>query len=213
MLSSLIPVRDSSIEAVFFDFDGVIVDSVPVKTDAFRTLFAPLGPRATRFILAYHKRNGGIDRHTKIRYVLKRLRLYRDEEQVRQLGAAFGESVRERIVAMDNRQGIDRLLEDIKRAGLKAFVVSGTPEEELRDIIIRKGLADFFNEVCGSPRRKREILETLSMKFEIRLSRSVFIGDAPSDFAAAQAVGMYFVGVPTCPVHRAGEVSTRRTTR
>jgi beta-phosphoglucomutase-like phosphatase (HAD superfamily) len=30
-------------EAIFFDFDGVIIDSVPIKKEAFRKLFKGFG--------------------------------------------------------------------------------------------------------------------------------------------------------------------------
>jgi len=44
-------------EAIFFDFDGVIVDSVPIKKEAFRKLFKDFDqnlspPRLNRFMCA-----------------------------------------------------------------------------------------------------------------------------------------------------------------
>ena len=38
-------------EAVFFDFDGVILDSVDVKTQAFADMFRQYGPEVERAVV------------------------------------------------------------------------------------------------------------------------------------------------------------------
>ena len=38
-------------QAVFFDFDGVILDSVDVKTQAFADMYRPSGPKVDNAIV------------------------------------------------------------------------------------------------------------------------------------------------------------------
>jgi hypothetical protein len=45
---------------VFFDFDGVLVDSTATKTNAYREIFKPYGPEIVEKIVAHHQRHGGI---------------------------------------------------------------------------------------------------------------------------------------------------------
>ena len=52
----------------FFDFDGVLLDSVGVKTEAFVELFEPYGSDILEQVLAHHRRHGGISRVDKIEY-------------------------------------------------------------------------------------------------------------------------------------------------
>jgi len=53
---------------VFFDFDGVLVDSTATKTNAYREIFKPYGPEIVEKIVAHHQRHGGISRVEKIKY-------------------------------------------------------------------------------------------------------------------------------------------------
>ena len=60
------------IRSIFFDFDGVIIDSVGVKTNAFMEIFKD-HPRHREEILAYHQLNGGLSRYIKIRYIYEKI--------------------------------------------------------------------------------------------------------------------------------------------
>ena len=44
-------------QAVFFDFDGVILDSVNVKTHAFSQMFRKYGPEIEESVVRYHLEN------------------------------------------------------------------------------------------------------------------------------------------------------------
>ena len=58
-------------EAIFFDFDGVLVDSVSIKTEAFRKLFKGFGQQCVEALVYYHIEHGGISR-VKFNIFLKR---------------------------------------------------------------------------------------------------------------------------------------------
>jgi len=53
------------IKAIIFDFDGVIVESVQVKTDAFAEIYNPFGKEIVQKVVKHHKANGGISRFEK----------------------------------------------------------------------------------------------------------------------------------------------------
>ena len=55
-------------KAVIFDFDGVLVESVDVKTNAFKKLFEKEPEEVVEKIIEYHLKNGGISRFEKFRY-------------------------------------------------------------------------------------------------------------------------------------------------
>ena len=55
-------------EAYFFDFDGVIVDSVQIKAKAFALLFESHGSQIQEKIVSHHLNNGGMTRSEKIKY-------------------------------------------------------------------------------------------------------------------------------------------------
>ncbi|MCK8519384.1 HAD family hydrolase [Methanoculleus sp. 7T] len=53
---------------VILDFDGVIVESIPLKTVAFRKIFS-FAPEHLDEIIAFHLENGGMSRYDKFRYI------------------------------------------------------------------------------------------------------------------------------------------------
>ena len=75
------------------------------------------------------------------------------------------------------------------------FVISATPEGEIREIVQRRGMAGYFKEVLGAPVDKRKNLEILLAKYNLNPSRCFFFGDAESDYLAANICGVEFFGI------------------
>ena len=48
------------IQAILFDFDGVIADSVHVKTEAFAKIYEPYGKEVVNRVVTHHIANGGV---------------------------------------------------------------------------------------------------------------------------------------------------------
>ncbi len=55
-------------QAFFFDFDGILADSVEVKTRAFAKLFESYGPEIQARVVEHHRKNGGMTRKDKFRH-------------------------------------------------------------------------------------------------------------------------------------------------
>ena len=56
------------IKTIFWDFDGVIIDSMKIKGDGFIELFENYNLEQVRLLEKYHYANGGISRFDKIKY-------------------------------------------------------------------------------------------------------------------------------------------------
>ena len=65
------------IKNVLFDFDGVIIDSMPIKTEGFRKVFEGFEPAAVEKLLDYHNLNGGLSLYVKIFEFSHAVKLYR----------------------------------------------------------------------------------------------------------------------------------------
>ena len=59
----------NKIKAVIFDFDGVICDSVNIKTEAFVELYSNYHKSISDSVKNYHLKYGGISRFEKIKYI------------------------------------------------------------------------------------------------------------------------------------------------
>jgi len=183
-------------QAVFFDFDGVIADSTKVKVRAFAALFAAYGPAVQEAVIRYHLDNGGMPRHQKIRHCFATFagHLPTDAELDR-AGQTFSQLVLDEVIAAPLIPGALATLCQLQQAAIPAFVVSGTPGEEMRLIAWRKGLGSYFLEVHGSPLAKPTLLADILNRYGYVPGQCLFIGDALADYRAAVATGLRFLGI------------------
>jgi phosphoglycolate phosphatase-like HAD superfamily hydrolase len=72
-------------------------------------------------------------------------------------------------------------------------IASGTPEEELRNIVKQRNIEHFFQEVHGSPKQKTEIIDKILGKYLFSKKEVVFVGDAESDQQAAKKAEVSFI--------------------
>jgi len=182
-------------DALVFDFDGVLVDSVDVKTRAFEQIYAPHGPSVVEQVVAYHLEHGGLSRLEKFRHCHAALlgrTLGADEEAA--LGQRFTELVENAVVAAPWIPGAREFLEAHWRR-LPLFVASGTPEAELKRIIDRRGMMKYFAEAQGSPATKGEILAGFIARHALHPDRVLMVGDSRTDLEGARAVQAQFLGV------------------
>ena len=181
------------IRAVIFDFDGVLVDSVEIKTNAFARLFECEGKEVVQRVLEYHLNNGGISRLEKFKFIYREI-LYRplSESKFRSLCENFSRIVVDGVINARWVDGALEFLENNKNI-YKFFVVSGTPDEELKSIIKQRGMGSFFDAVFGSPKTKERLLNELINFYGFKRENVVFVGDAVTDWKAASATGVRFI--------------------
>ena len=181
-------------EAIFFDFDGVILESVDVKTRAFAQLFESWGEEVRKAVVAYHLAHGGVSRYDKFRYYYKHL-LGKPitEEKVQELAQAFEDLVYNGVLAAPFVPGADDFLAR-HAASISCFVVSGTPHEEINRIVDERGLRPYFAGVYGSPRSKGDWVAQLLREHNLTPARTLFVGDAPSDWRGATENNVPFIG-------------------
>ena len=184
------PARD----AIFFDFDGVLAESIEIKEQAFCDLYAEFGSEVVAGALAHHKANEGISRLHKIRHCHKEfLGIELDDDDVAVLGERFSRRVEDAVVACDWVAGA-RVFLEAHHGQLPMFVISGTPDDELKRVVDGRGMARFFISVHGSPPRKPPIVRDLLEVHGLSPSRAVFVGDAMTDYDAARSTGLDFIG-------------------
>ncbi|SCY14571.1 HAD family hydrolase [Desulfoluna spongiiphila] len=183
-------------QGVFFDFDGVIVDSVPVKTEAFARMFRGFGPEIEAQVVAHHLAHGGVSRFVKFRYYYEEL-LHKavGEDELARLGREFSQMVRQGVLTAPLIPGALESLAILHWKRVPAFVVSGTPCEEVRDIVEARGLVHWFMEVHGSPLPKHVLLRGLQARYRLAPSACLMIGDAMTDYHAATATDTCFLGI------------------
>jgi phosphoglycolate phosphatase len=181
------------IRAIAFDFDGVLFESVGVKTEAFRKLFSQEPKPLLAQILEFHIRNGGLSRFEKFKTIYRDiLRRPLDDATFQLLCQRFAQLVVKEVIAAPWVPGAREFLET-QRGRYQFFVVSATPQDEIREIVRQKGIGHYFVDVLGSPQKKADLLADLMRRHRLRANEMVYVGDALNDWHAAREQGVAFV--------------------
>jgi HAD superfamily hydrolase (TIGR01549 family) len=181
------------IRTIFFDFDGVIVESVDIKTRAFAELFANEGEDVVKKVVSYHLNNAGISRYEKFRHIYSEIlkRLLGDEEFA-VLCNNFAARVLDGVVKAPYVRGAKEFLK--KYSGqYRCFVVSATPQEEIEEIIQRRRIRQFFKGVYGAPAKKKDVVREMLARDNTAPCKAVYVGDAMSDYLAAKENKVFFI--------------------
>jgi HAD superfamily hydrolase (TIGR01549 family) len=181
------------IKVIILDFDGVIVESADIKTEAFRKLFSNY-PEHVDEIVDYHKRNAGVSRYDKFSYIFEKiLKQPLDKNRKAELGRRFSELVVEEIKACPLVPGALEFLDKYSKRS-KLFIASSTPEDELRHLVKSRGLQKYFNGIYGAPSKKSEITSRIIKEEKVGKREVLFVGDAAADFEEAKKAGVQFIG-------------------
>jgi beta-phosphoglucomutase len=178
---------------VILDFDGVVLESVSVKTEAFRSLFSS-EPDHVDEIVDFHIKNGGMSRFDKFRYIYKHF-LHRelDNPTFNRLSEEFAGLVYNGVVRAPFVPGAETFLENFSKK-IPLYIVSATPEEELVKIIRERKLSAYSQQVFGAPWKKADCIRNILITTGFPPDQALFVGDALNDLAAARAAGVKFVG-------------------
>lgn len=184
----------SRYQAVFFDFDGVILESSGIKCVAFRALYQEHGTDVAEAAVAYHQAHRDVCRRKTIRQCHSRLLgISLSRDALDELARRFSGLIEDAVVASGWVPGAEALLDHHCRS-LALFVVSRMPESELQRIVRRRGLSGCFRAVRGAPPDKVPIIRALLHDHRLFPDRTLFVGDSLGDWEAAHATGLGFIG-------------------
>ncbi len=177
---------------VFWDFDGVIKDSVDVKTTAFERLFLSYGVEVARRVRRHHEAHGGVSRFEKIPLYLAWAGEPASAAQVAAFCERFANSLLQAVIDAPWVPGVREYL--LRHYAEQHFVlVTATPQEEIEQILAALELAYCFREVHGAPTKKASAIGAVLARQKCAPGQALMIGDAETDRQAAQANAVPFL--------------------
>lgn len=178
--------------AVFWDFDGVIKDSVEVKSIAFETLFFPYGSAVTARVRQHHEANGGISRFDKIPLYLAWASESVTDARVQEFCERFSRFAMQAVIDSPWVPGVREYLTE-HHARQYFVLVSATPQNEMQQILRALDLAHCFREVHGAPKKKADAVEEVLRRLQLAPDQALMVGDADTDLMAAQKNAVPFL--------------------
>ena len=185
------------IKSIIFDFDGVILDSNKIKSNAFTNLFKDKNKNQENLdmIIRYHKDNMGISRNKKIKFYYENILKQKiTNKEVDKIASDYSKLVFNKIIKTKFISGSKYFLsKNFKR--YLFFVSSGTPENELINICEKRKIDKYFTGIYGSPDNKEKHIKRIMKKNSLKENEVIFIGDALADYNAAVKNKIFFIGI------------------
>ena len=174
-----------SYTTVMWDFDGVIKDSVDIKTKAYESLFMPYGSDVSKLVKVHHEANGGMSRFDKMPVYLHFAGLKASESVVNDFCKRFSKSVMEGVIKSPWVPGVKEYLLDSNAQQL-FVLITATPQTEIEIILDSLGISRCFKKVFGAPIKKEIAISNVIEFYDLNPSEVLMIGDSSSDLEAAK---------------------------
>lgn len=177
---------------IFWDFDGVIKDSVGVKSDAFEKLFLSFGKEISKKVRKHHEANSGMSRFEKLPIYLQWAGQVPSTSLINQFEKKFSLLVKKKVIDSHWVEGVlDYLQNNYQRQNF--FLITATPQKEIEEILLKLKIIHYFQQIVGSPTMKDEAIKMLLYKYKIDTEQAVMIGDSGIDYEAALLNQVQFV--------------------
>lgn len=184
----------STIEAVIFDMDGVLVESEPLQYEAYRRVFAEHGAEVKRneFIRLWVGRGSVLNEHIErhgLKASLEEIQLAKKK--------VYDELVQERL---NLRPGLMGLLRRMHRQLLTALASSAHPDSV--SVVLKKfKLAEYFDAILtgGDVEHNKphpEIYLKTAEKLSLKPRQCLVMEDSESGVTAAKDAGMRVIALP-----------------
>jgi len=184
-----------NIKNILWDFDGVILDSMPIRDYGFRKIFENHTASIVDKFLIYHRLNGGLSRFHKIKYFYNEL-LQKDisEDKIQEYADKFTAIMKEQLI--NPKFLITESVEFIKdnHKNYNFHIVSGSEHHELNFLCQKLGLSEYFLSINGSPTPKSDLVKNLLEKEQYKKEETILIGDSINDYEAAKVNNVVFYG-------------------
>ncbi|MCG6144942.1 HAD family hydrolase [Leptospira bandrabouensis] len=177
---------------IFWDFDGVIKDSVDVKTDAYLALFPEAPKNILEKIKSHHLEYGGISRLEKIPIYLDWVGIKPTNQVVSEYLDQFANLVVQKVISSPWVPGVEQMLKQ-KQNQQKFVIVTGTPQTEIEEILVQLKINSIFDRIFGAPTQKSKAIKWALQNYKIKMEDSLLIGDSKTDWFAAEETGIQFL--------------------
>ena len=169
--------------SIFWDFDGVIKDTVKIKGRAFEKLFNVYGKSFLKKVYQFHISNTGVSRDFKIKTYLEWLGIFSENEMQKHLNKFSKIIINEVILSAWFEESKDYIINNYTNK--KFYLITATPKFEI-DIILKKlNFDNYFIDVFGWPDNKEQTIKKIINKNKYLNSKCVLIGDSETDMNAS----------------------------
>ncbi len=186
-----------NLEAVIFDLDGVIVDTMPFHARAWQDTFKRFGIKVTKKEI--YLREG--EKWDKTFFDILKKHKINITKDIKKEVFKHRENVFKNILKIRVFKGAPAVIKHVKGRGLKLALVTGTPRKEVKRILPHD-LYKLFDVIIPSDEVRHgkphpePFLKALK-RLKVRPDKAVVIENAPNGIKSAKAAGIRVIAVET----------------
>jgi len=194
--------KNKSIDAVGFDWDGTLVDSMKVKSECFAESiikFYPKAKDARSEIEKLFMDSRGIPRVQQLALAQKKYFLPELASEKLQKWSDYFTSLysKKKLPLFESARGV---LYSLKSRGYKLFLSSSVPQGDLEKSVKSYEIDHFFEIILGTKdqgkfRKGKPHFSYVSKQMKIPLNRMAFMGDGADDVRYAKESGCFSIGI------------------
>lgn len=182
------------LKAIIFDFDGVITESVHIKSEAFAELYEPYGNYVVQKVVKDHQENDlGLSRFELFRYYHKKyLNIELSKKKENELINKFSILVIKKVINAPYVTGVLDYIDNCFNK-YKLFISTGTPSDEIKIILKKRKIDHYFLDILGSPDNKLMHVNKIIRKYNLKPEELLYFGDSISDLLSAKEKNITFI--------------------
>ena len=179
-------------QVVFWDFDGVVKDSVSVKSMGYEQLFMPYGEDVVDKIRQHHKAHGGVSRFEKIPLYLSWAGEPVEIDRIKSFCEKFSDLVQQAVIDAPWVPGVRGYLQ-ANHTSQYFVLMTATPQEEIEQILHALDFTHCFREVLGAPTTKTAVVRDVLKRLNCPPEQALVVGDSDTDLSAAEENNVAFL--------------------
>ena len=188
------------VKAFLLDWDGTLIDSLPLKIENAARLFAAeLGADAEAVKASYAHHSGVPRRELFDRIAEECVGRRLGEDEFLGLSKAFSETNQREVAARGKlRDGVKEALQALQAKGCLLFVSTSAAQEEIGVLGVHYRLDVYCRELLGSRpgfSKGPEHAAYVSAKYSVPVEQIAGVGDEATDVRLHRAAGIFSIGV------------------
>jgi len=185
----------SKFDCIIYDFDGVVLDTVQLKVDAFCQVYRHEDPDLIEAVRSFADNNGGMSRYEKFRHFeVSVFGREGDPPAIDALCASYGQFVDEGVGKAAYIRGAPECFFAIAPFA-EQHIVSAAPESDVLTALSGRGILQHFRSVGGAPKSKPAEFQRILEAGGHDPSRVLAIGDSLSEYRAALELKIPFLAI------------------
>ena len=177
---------------LILDYDGVFVDSLDIKGDAFIKIFNKIDKELSEKIKSHHLANPSLTRYEKIKiYYYWNFNRNIKTKELSNLSFKFAKYTIDKLLKKKPSKFISSLLE--LRSDKFNYIATRSVKSEVNEYISKFNLDKYVNKIFDNRTSKEEIILNIANTHKINPYSIVYIGDSKEDRAVSENTGCKFI--------------------